>query len=227
MNTLIFHVRTENNAFYTSQLNPSSYYFSKVNFFKFAPVRWIIEEIHRRGIDFHAWMNPYRIKLSSLVNLDTILYQNADYKNNPSSDKNCILNGTAFIVLNPGLEKARNFIVQTVIEFLELYDVEAIHFDDYFYTDMRASGRSVGEFTILNEQDQITYENYIKNNPNCNYHSDNSTQKANWRRDQVNLLIKKLHEEIGEYNKKYNKKVQFGISPQEYIKMEMVQLLMI
>ena len=110
-------------------------------------------------------------------------------------------------------EKVRNFIVDTVIEFLEQYDVEAIHFDDYFYTNMGASGSLDGEFTILDEQDQITYEDYIKKNPGCNYHSNNSTEKANWRREQVNLLIKKLYIEIGNYNKKYNKKVQFGISP--------------
>ena len=172
-----------------------------------------IEETHKWGIDFHAWINPYRISLTTKLSLDYILNIYKDYKSNPASDANCILNGTSFIILNPGLEKVKNFIVDTVIEFLEQYDVEAIHFDDYFYADMGASGRLVGEFTILDEQDQITYEDYIKKNPGCPYHSNNSTEKANWRREQVNLLIKRLYIAIGNYNKKYNKKVQFGISP--------------
>jgi uncharacterized lipoprotein YddW (UPF0748 family) len=212
MNAIIYHVRTENNAFYNSKINPKSYYFAKVNFNQFDPLKWLIEETHKRGIDFHAWMNPYRISLSTKKSLDYFLNLYKDYKSNPASDANCILNGTSFIVLNPGLEKVRNFIVETVIEFLEQYDVEAIHFDDYFYASMGAAGKLDGEFTILDEQDQITYEDYIKNNPGCNYHSNNSTEKANWRREQVNLLIKKLYIEIGNYNKKNNKKVLFGIS---------------
>ena len=117
MNALIFHVRTENNAFYKSKINPISYYFRKVNFDKFDPLKWLIEEAHRRGIDFHAWFNPYRIKLGPTYSLDYILNEYKDYKDNPASDAKCILNGKEFIILNPGLEKVRNFIVQTIKEF--------------------------------------------------------------------------------------------------------------
>ena len=67
------------------------------------------------------------------------------------------------------------------------------NFDDYFYCDMGAAGKLVGNFTILDEQDQENYEDYIKNNPNCNYKNKNSTDKANWRREQVNLLISKFN----------------------------------
>ncbi len=115
--------------------------------------------------------------------------------------------------MNPGLEKVRTFIADTIIEFLEKYDVEAIHFDDYFYIDMGAYGATEGEFTILNEVDQKTYIDYIDNHPDCPYKKDNATNKADWRRLQVDLLIKLLKDKISDYNKKNSKYVQLGISP--------------
>ena len=213
MNTIIFHVRTHNDALYKSELNPISPYFSKVDFSKFNPLEWMINETHKRGIDFHAWMNPYRIKSTNKISIDDIISKYKNFKNNPANDINCILNGTNTIILNPGLEKVRNFIGDTIIEFLEQFNVDAIHFDDYFYCDMGAEGKIEGDNSILEEPDQKTYEEYIKNNPDCNYNSQNGADKANWRREQVDLLIKMLHDKIDNYNKKNNKKIQFGISP--------------
>ena len=57
IDALIFHVRTENNAFYKSKINPINFNFRKVNFDEFDPLKWLMEEAHRRGIDFHAWFN--------------------------------------------------------------------------------------------------------------------------------------------------------------------------
>ena len=62
MNAIIYHVRTHNDALYRSKFNPVSPYFKKVIFDEFDPLEWMINETHRRGIEFHAWMNPYRIK---------------------------------------------------------------------------------------------------------------------------------------------------------------------
>ena len=92
--------------------------------------------------------------------------------------------------MDPGLEEVRTFIVDTIIEFLEKYDVEAIHFDDYFYCNMGARGRTSGNNSILIEPDQKTYIDYIDNHPDCPYKKDNATDKADWRRLQVDLLIK-------------------------------------
>ena len=105
-----------------------------------------------------------------------------------------------------GLEKVKNFIWEQIKEFLGQFDV--IHFDDYFYWDMGAAGKTGGNVTILDEPDQNTYEKYLKKNDN-----KNAKDKANWRRDQIGLLIKLLHENINDYNIKNNKKAQFGILP--------------
>ena len=213
MNSLIYHVRTHNDALYKSELNPVSRYFEKVNFDEFDPLKWMIDETHRRGIDFHAWMNPYRITSDDTIDIDTILEKYKNYPKNPASKKENILYGVNTIIMDPGLDEVRTFIAETIIEFLEKYDVEAIHFDDYFYANMGANGQTSGEKTILIEPDQKTYNNYIENHPECTYKNDSATDKADWRREQVDLLILLLKEKISEYNKKNNRYVQFGISP--------------
>ena len=213
INSLIYHVRLSNKAFYPSKLNPVSLYFENANFSEFDPIKWMIDETHKRGIDFHAWMNPYVIIRATLKDLDTILKEYENYTDNPASDKDCILECKTFYILNPGLEKVRTFIVDTIMEFLNMYDVEAIHFDDFFYDDMGAYSSKDENFTILDEIDQRTYEDYIDNHPECNYNKNNASDKADWRREQVNLLIYYIHQTISEYNKINNKYVQFGISP--------------
>ena len=212
MNTIIYHVRTHNDALYKSKYNPISPYFSEVDFNEFNPLEWMINESHKRGIDFHAWMNPYRIKSGNKTSKEEIISYYKNY-NNPANDERCILNGTDSIILDPGLEKVRNFIIDTINEFLEKYDVDAIHFDDYFYSNMGAGGQTKGNITILDEPDQTTYEEYIDNNADCKYEKNNAEDKANWRRDQIDLLIKQIKDNIDSYNNKYDKKVQFGISP--------------
>ena len=132
MNTIIYHVRTHNDALYESEYNPVSPYFKKVNFKEFNPLEWMINESHKRGIEFHAWMNPYRIKSKNNTSLEEIISKYKNF-NNPANDERCILNCTDSIILDPGLEKVRTFIADTITEFLSKFDVDAIHFDDYFY----------------------------------------------------------------------------------------------
>src|SRR5690554_4637327 len=63
-NALIMHMRTHNNAYYVSDLSPKAAAFAQVNFNTFDPMLWFIEETQRRGIEFHAWLNPYRLGTS-------------------------------------------------------------------------------------------------------------------------------------------------------------------
>ena len=142
MNALIYHVRTNNDALYQSKLNPISIYFKEVDYNKFDPLKWLIDETHRKGIEFHAWMNPYRITSGNSMPIDDIIEKYKNYQDNPASDKNCILKGINSIIMDPGLEKVRTFIADTIIEFLNKYEVEAIHFDDFFYDDMGANGNT-------------------------------------------------------------------------------------
>ena len=97
MNAIIYHVRTHNDALYPSKLNPVSKYFKKVNFEEFDPLKWLINETHRRGIEFHAWMNPYRIKTKNDTKIDDILKQYENYPKNPAHYKENILYGTGIL----------------------------------------------------------------------------------------------------------------------------------
>lgn len=127
MNAIVFHVRTHNNALYNSDLNPIATWWQNVNFEEFDPLEWLITECHNRGIEFHAWMNPYRVSSSSYVGE---AYPAGHPCNNPSL---ILTNSDGSKILDPGSTIVQDFIVSTCMEFLDRYDADAIHFDDYFY----------------------------------------------------------------------------------------------
>ena len=152
LNAMIYHVRTHNNALYKSILNPVASYWKNVNFNNFDPLEWLIEEAHKKGIEFHAWMNPYRVNSS--------YYGTSLPANNPASNTNNLLTYNSATILNPGLPNVRAFLIDTVMELVENYDVDAIHFDDYFYINLGANGSLSGATTILDEPDQTTFVAY-------------------------------------------------------------------
>ena len=184
LNALIFHVRTHNNALYDSKLNARASFWSRVKFDQFDPLEWLIDETHKRGIEFHAWMNPYRVKNSS-----NSYISGSDPQSNPASNPDNLLVCSSVTILDPGKEVVKSFLISTVLEFLNKYDVDAIHFDDYFY----AEGCN----------DDKTYN---ENNPN-------GLNKADWRRNNVNEFIRRLSIQIKAFNERNNKSVQLGISP--------------
>lgn len=170
MNALVFHIRTHNNAMYDSDLNPRARWWQNVNFDEFDPLEWLISECHKRGIEFHAWMNPYRIGGSNVI---------GEYpEGNPALDDSLILSNGEGSILDPSSQVVRDFIVDTCMEVIEKYDVDAIHFDDYFYISGVETNKS-----------------------------------GDWKREQVDLFIKQLHDEMTAHNEEYGKNVQLGISP--------------
>ena len=186
MNAIVFHVRTHNNAFYKSELNPKSRYYANVNFDEFDPVAWMIDECHKRGMEFHAWMNPYRV--STAGNNPDYTYEDLPSGNAANNPENLLQVGNS-IILDPGRPAVRQFIVDTCMELIENYDVDAIHFDDYFY--------------ISDCDDSATREIYNTKHLSID----------NFRREQVNLLIEALHNSISRYNLENNKAVEIGIAP--------------
>ena len=187
LNALIYHIRIMNDALYPSQLNPKSGYMSTTT----DMLEWVIDECHKRSIEFHAWLNPYRVMSSGGSNLESIA-NNIKSKcpaNIGSDPKNLLMNESGGVILNPGLPEVRDFIVDTCMEVIENYDVDAIHFDDYFY--------------ITGVDDEST---------RAKYNPDNLSL-GDWRRLQVDLFIEQLSKEMRAYNKANNRFVQLGISP--------------
>ena len=200
LNVAIVHLITHNNALYNSELNPKASWFANVDFDVFDPMEYFIEEAHKRGIEFHAWVNPYRVTAGSSNLMQnksgTIPAQNP--QNNPANLlSNKLGNGN---ILNPALPVVRDHVVNTILEIIENYNVDAIHFDDYFYMDM-------GNGSILNDPDQ---QHFLENTMGF---ANTVAGKSNWRREQINTFIEQVSGVINEFNQTHNRFVQFGISP--------------
>lgn len=182
-------------------------------------VAWMIEETHKRGMEFHAWFNPYRVThISSLKTTKekelSKLSKNNFAKKNP--DLVYIFDNKLY--LDPGHDKVIKHITDTVGEFLEKYDVDAIHFDDYFYPYKVVRGNKTLYFGDKLE-DRETFRN---NNRNFkfieNIKSQSELEKYNievkkWRSDNNDRMISAVKNTIDSFNKKYSRSVQWGISP--------------
>lgn len=186
MNAMIYHIRTHNNAMYNSKLNPRARWWANVDFDKFDPLEWLISECHSRGIEFHAWLNPYRVSTNgdnpsnSVGSLPSV---------NPANNPDNLITVGNSIILDPGIPEVRDFIVDTCMEIVENYDIDAIHFDDYFY--------------ISGADDSKTREKY----------NTEGLSLGDFRRKQVDLFIEDLSNHLRSYNTTNNRCVQLGISP--------------
>ncbi|ABR49789.1 protein of unknown function DUF187 [Alkaliphilus metalliredigens QYMF] len=189
MNAVFFQVSPEGDAFYNSNIVPWSRYLTGT-FGKdpgFDPLAFAIEEAHKRNLELHAWFNPYRI--SMYMNDSTIESLNIEksvYKEHPDWVKSAM----SRFVIDPGIPQAREWVIKRTMEVVNDYDVDGIHFDDYFYYE-----KHVGEL-----EDQDTFSQY------------NLGQFSNlgeWRRNNTYLLVKELSNEI----RKTKPWIKFGISP--------------
>ena len=128
-NAIIFQVRPECDALYESKLEPWSYYLTGQQGVApqpyWDPLQWMIDECHRRGMELHAWINPYRAKTKSPhTNADNhVMVRHPEWT----------FQYDGLTLLNPALEECRNFICDVVRDIVERYDVDGLHIDDYFY----------------------------------------------------------------------------------------------
>lgn len=180
INTVIGQVRPKSDAFYKSNINPWSDFLTGTQGKDpgYDPLKFMIDEAHKRGMEFHAWFNPYRITTSG-TDLNALI-SNHPARKNPSW---VVTDGNA-LYYDPGNPAVRQYLVDTVNEVVRNYDIDGVHFDDYFYK---------GSFN-----DDATYKLY-----------GNGMKKDDWRRNNVNLLIKDVHQNI----KSIKPNIEFGISP--------------
>ena len=129
INAIIFQVRPEADALYASQLEPWSRFFTGVQGEApsplWDPMQFMIEECHKRCMEFHAWINPYRVKTA----LANPLAANHVYHLHPEW---FITYGNQ-LFFDPALPESRRHICMVITDILTRYDVDAIHMDDYFY----------------------------------------------------------------------------------------------
>lgn len=184
MNAVFVQVRAESDAFYRSSLEPWSRFLTGTQGTDpgWDPLAVWIEEGHARGIEVHAWINPYRGMTNSSVS-------RASNHVTRTLSQYAVPWGN-LIVMDPGAPEVRAHIVAVVRDIVTRYDVDGIHFDDYFYP---YPGGGPSEFP-----DDATYAAY-----------GGDLSRGDWRRENVNTLIREVHEAI----LAEREDVRFGISP--------------
>ncbi len=186
INAIIFQVRPEADAMYASRLEPWSRFLTGVQGKApepyWDPMQFMIDECHKRGMEFHAWINPYRTKTT----LKSELAPNHVYNIHPE----WFVTYGDQLYFDPALPESRRHICMVVSDIVSRYDVDAIHMDDYFYP-----------YPIKGKDfpDDASFARF----------GGGFSNKGDWRRSNVNVLIKKLHETIREIKPW----VKFGVSP--------------
>ena len=187
LNAVFFQVRPECDALYKSSIEPWSYWITGTQGVApagdFDPLKFAIEEAHKRGIELHAWLNPYRARHASYS-----YTRAASHVSNAHPD--WILKFGNLWILNPGMPQVRNYNLSVIVDIINRYDVDGIHFDDYFYPYPPDQ---------ISNQDAATFTAY----------SRGFTNIGDWRRDNVNIQMKAISDTI----KAINPKIKFGISP--------------
>ena len=107
LNALLLHVRIKNDACYKSELNNWSSFYNTNPSWDSLP--WVIEECHKRGIEFHAWMNPYRVSTGTTSNVEALA--STFPKVNPASNPDNLLVCYSSVILDPGIPEVRDFLV--------------------------------------------------------------------------------------------------------------------
>jgi len=187
-NAVIFQIRPAADAIYKSETEPWSTYLTgqqgKAPDVNWDPLQFMTEECHKRGIEIHAWLNPFRIQqnLTDKLSNKNVAVKHPDW---------VVTYGTR-TYLDPGIPEVRDYLKKIVDEVVSNYDIDAIHFDDYFYP-----------YPIANTSfpDTLSFKKYNREFP--------SDKIEDWRRANVDSIIFSLSKTI----KKIKPSVKFGISP--------------
>ena len=194
LNAIILQVRPTGDALYYSEIFPWSHWLSGTQGHgipDFDPLAYWIEVCRAHGIELHAWLNPYRVIHTAMNSSDpNSLAPNHPVRLRPElSVRWATPNGNAGLFLDPGLPDARQLIIDGIAELIRNYDVDGIHIDDYFYPGS-------------NFNDAASFARY-----------GGGLALADWRRENVNELIRGIQAVVSELNEELGRSVRWGISP--------------
>ncbi|WP_344673332.1 glycoside hydrolase family 10 protein [Sphingobacterium kyonggiense] len=190
-NAVIFQVRPSADALYKSNYEPWSYFLTgsigKAPSPYYDPLEFWVEEAHKRGLELHVWLNPYRAHHSNggQVTSESMVNKASDYVVR-------LRNGMYWF--DPANQKTQDHASNVVMDIVKRYDIDGVHFDDYFYP--YASYNGGGDFP-----DDATWSAYRRSGGNLS--------RSDWRRDNVNKFIKRIYTQI----KAEKPAVKFGLSP--------------
>jgi len=195
LNAVLFQVRPHADALYKSDIEPWSEYLTgtqgraPVPFWD--PLEFAVREAHARGLELHAWFNPYRAK--------------NDASRSPlapthiaRTDPSLIKTYGRFLWMDPGEPLVRRRTLRVVLDVVKRYDVDGVHIDDYFYPYPIAQARGRGELPFPDDASWAKYRA-----------ARGTLARDDWRRENVNTLVRELAEGI----RAEKPWVKFGISP--------------
>lgn len=199
MNAVFVHVRPDADAMYPSSYFPWSRFVTGTQGQNpgYDPLEYFVQAAHSRGLQFHAWINPYRV--TGYHNTWDQVSETSPAKKwlsdgDPANDR-WVLKQDGAYYLNPAVPQVRVLIINGVKEVVQNYDVDGIHFDDYFYPGV--DNDDAGRWFDKPEYDA----------------SGSSLSITRWRRDNINALVSGVYQAV----KAANAQVQFGISPEGYV----------
>lgn len=190
-NAVVFQVRPHCDALYDSKLEPWSYYLTGTQGQApdpyYDPLQFWIEEAHKRGLELHAWLNPYRAHHVS----GGPLTESSIVKQKPGL---ALYLERGYWWLDPSLQATQDHSYNVVMDLVERYDLDGIHFDDYFYP----------------YPDYNNFNDFPDNESWDKYKADGGKMsRGDWRRDAVNTFIERVYKGI----KQEKPWVKFGLSP--------------
>ena len=194
MNAIILQVRPQCDALYESSIEPWSYYLTgemgKPPEPLYDPLKFAIQEAHKRGMELHTWFNPYRA--NHPANRGGIHNTHISVKN-PAIVKQY----GKFLWLDPGEKDTQDHTMSVILDVVQRYDVDGVHIDDYFYPYKVNDDQG----KVIDFPDDPSFEKYKA--------SGGALERADWRRENVNSFVKRFYTEV----KAQKPWVKVGISP--------------
>ncbi|MEO0559232.1 MAG: family 10 glycosylhydrolase [Bacteroidota bacterium] len=190
LNAALFQVRTEADALYASDIEPWSYWLTGAQGTappdSFDPLAFAIEEAHKRGLELHAWLNPYRASRGNTYPkaASHVTQTNPEWLLDFSSGSSPIT------IFDPGLQVSRDRVATIVADIARRYDIDGIHFDDYFYPYPP---------NAIGNEDQATFDADPRG----------FTDIGDWRRENVDLMVAQVQDSL----LTVRPDAAFGISP--------------
>jgi uncharacterized lipoprotein YddW (UPF0748 family) len=183
MTAVFVQVRPAGDALYPSNLVPWSKYLTGVQGEDpgYDPLAFMIDEAHKRDMEFHAWCNPFRASVDAKTDA---LAENHIAVEHPE----WIVNANNKLYINPGIPEARQHIIDVIMEVVNGYEIDGVHLDDYFYP----AGAAFADDSAFDA-----------------YNTGGFTDKADWRRDNINAFVRQLDTSIHAAKPE----IRFGISP--------------
>ena len=193
LNAIIFQVRPACDALYASRIEPWSEYLTgtmgKPPEPFYDPLTFAVEEAHKRGLELHAWFNPYRARLRAA---NSPVAANHISRTRPQ----LVREYGEFLWLDPGEREVQDYSLSVVMDVVKRYDVDGVHFDDYFYPYKANDGAG----RELDFPDGSSWQRFG---------ARGKLNRDDWRRENVNMFIQRVYKSI----KAAKPWVKFGISP--------------